>query len=83
MRAVSLYIDEHHMISTALAVLSLTQPGRRDAALPMRKGTSVVIPATAARTTWNTSRATPYLLTSPAEGPDDERRPCSAGMHHQ
>jgi hypothetical protein len=40
-RAVSLYIDEHHMISTALAVLSLTQPGpraERDAALPMEKG---------------------------------------------
>jgi hypothetical protein len=37
-RAVSLYIDEHHMISTALAVLSLTQPGHpvaRSAALPM------------------------------------------------
>jgi hypothetical protein len=40
-RAVSLYIDEHHLISTALAVLSLTQPGprvERDAALPMGKG---------------------------------------------
>jgi hypothetical protein len=38
-RAVSLYIDEHHMISTALAVLALTQPGppvERGAALSMQ-----------------------------------------------
>jgi hypothetical protein len=40
-RAVSLYIDEHHAISTALAVLSLTQPDppvARSAALPMGRG---------------------------------------------
>lgn len=40
-RAVSLYVDGHHMISTALAVLSLTHPSppvERDVALPIQLG---------------------------------------------
>ena len=63
--AVSLYVDGYRTISSALASLALMQAGpsaERDAPAPPMQRRESCHPATVARTTSNTQRATPSSL---------------------